>query len=381
MQILHISDTHLGARKYNLDSREKDIYETFSQLIDIAIREHVNAIIHTGDLFDTYHPPPQAFKVAIDNLKKINDKGIPFISIPGDHDTPKRRSSIYPQRIFADSLNYIKLLTTRNTEHYDLSIDGKTLQIFGIEHIPTLSRDTLLNTLQQLKPKGDRNILMLHQGLRNILPYDGAWQLEVGDLPKGFDYYAFGHFHTRKIEKLGTGVLSIAGSPDIIRDEEIEGYKKSKKGAFLVDLSKKDVEIHNIDTDIRVQDFVTINTDTVDQDINAIINKYKNCKKKPILHIILEGSSVSKTLIFKKLSKLEEYTEFYRIAKDNTISNKEEKITLPSSNTISEIISAFLRSRNYNDDEINKILEIINNYDSDNVYLLIKNFAGVNDED
>lgn len=69
MLIMHISDTHLGKRQYSLIEREKDVYQTFSQLIDIAIKEHVNAIIHSGDLFDVFNPSNNAIVEAIRNLK------------------------------------------------------------------------------------------------------------------------------------------------------------------------------------------------------------------------------------------------------------------------------------------------------------------------
>lgn len=385
MQILHISDTHLGVRRYNLESRENDVYEVFGNLIDIAINEHVNAVIHTGDLFDTYHPYPNSIKVAIDNLKKLKDKGIPFISIPGDHDTPKRRGMIYPQRLLVD-LELLKLLTDEKVgpnsdkirpAHYDISNNGMTLRIYGIKHIPTISRDLLIDSLHNLKPEGDRKILMMHQGLRSLLPFEGAWQIEEGDLPDGINYYAMGHFHTRFKERVKSGILAIAGSPDIIREEEIEGYNRFKKGAFLVDLSKKEVEVYDINLDIRPQEIVTLHVEKIDVELDLLTKKYSAYKKKPILHIILEGSPVSKMSIFKKLSRLECCTEFYRVVKDNTTSGREEKIELPSEHTITDIITSYLKSKGYNDEEAKLILEIINNYDSDDVELLIKKFAGL----
>jgi DNA repair exonuclease SbcCD nuclease subunit len=375
MQILHISDTHLGARKYNLDSREEDIYETFTQLIDYAIKEHVDAIIHTGDLFDTYHPQMSAMKVAIDNLKRIQGK-IPFISIAGDHDTPKRRGAIYPQRILAESLNLLVFLTG-DEKGYEINKDNIRLRIYGIKHIPTVARETLLKKLSSIKPEGDRNILMLHQGLRSKLPYEGAWQLEEGELPKGFNYYAFGHFHSRFIENLGDGKLGIAGSPEIIRDDEIEAWEKDGKGGYLIDLSKKEIEIQKINTDIRPQKIVTINTKNLDNEINNLIRIFSKCKKKPILHIILEGEAVSKSLLFKKLSILENVTEFYRIAKDNTTYGEEKNVELPKDSTISQIIMTYLKNLGYTEEESKLILEIINNYDSDDIYTIIKKFAGV----
>ncbi|WP_054838336.1 DNA repair exonuclease [Sulfuracidifex metallicus] len=98
MQLLHISDTHLGKRQYGLEERESDVYETFSNLIDLAIEERVKAVIHTGDLFDQPNPPNNAIYHALTEIKRLTEKGIMFLNIPGDHDTPKRNGEKYPQK-------------------------------------------------------------------------------------------------------------------------------------------------------------------------------------------------------------------------------------------------------------------------------------------
>ena len=41
----HISDTHLGLQQYGLEEREKDIYDSFNQAIDISINDHVDFVI------------------------------------------------------------------------------------------------------------------------------------------------------------------------------------------------------------------------------------------------------------------------------------------------------------------------------------------------
>jgi len=58
-RILHVSDTPIGYQQYRNTTRREDFFEAFEQTIDIARGEHpnhdnepVDAVLHTGDLFD-----------------------------------------------------------------------------------------------------------------------------------------------------------------------------------------------------------------------------------------------------------------------------------------------------------------------------------------
>jgi DNA repair exonuclease SbcCD nuclease subunit len=52
MQFAHISDTHLGARQFDCDQREQDIYDAFLEAVDHVVEERVDFVLHTGDLFE-----------------------------------------------------------------------------------------------------------------------------------------------------------------------------------------------------------------------------------------------------------------------------------------------------------------------------------------
>jgi len=372
MLVLHISDTHLGKRQYNQDFREDDVYSTFTQLIDIAIKEHVDAIIHSGDLFDVNEPPPRAILHAIKELKRLKDNGIKFVSIAGDHDTPKRKNSIFPQRI----LEEYELLTL---------LDGKSIkindvEIHGISHKPNIVIKDLKNKLISAKPESNKSILLLHQGLRELLPFNGSWQIEVSDLPSGFSVYAVGHFHSRYKQVLPNGgILEIAGSPDIMREEEIEDYEKYKKGATLIDFSKKEVEIQYINTDIRPQIVTEINTDKLDSEVDKVMRQLSVFKqKKPILHVILKGQSIRRDLVIKKLSRLNEVVEYWRIYKDDTYLVKEDKDTNIKYSSIDELILNYLTTKaGYKKEEAELVLQIIKEDDEETLIKLLKTFAGV----
>ena len=364
MLILHISDTHLGKRQYSLSEREKDIYNVFSQLIDIAIKEHVDAVIHSGDLFDEYNPSNNALVYAIQGLKKLKDANIPFLSIPGDHDTPKRKGVLYPHRTLSE-VDLIRILD------YQKPFVLNNLEIYGIPHIPTVAKTELKKILSSLKPKTKKSILLMHQGIKEILPYESAWPIDsVGDLPDGFGYYALGHFHTRwKLEREDGSIVAIAGSPDIMREEEIDGYNKYGKGAYLIDFSKELPKLQEINLDIRPQKVVTINTKNLSADIQKLKNELKNEKVKPILHIILKGDSIKKDVLNRELALLDSVALYYRIYKDETRQVLGDVVlTLPKEKGLDNIIIEYLtKCEGFDRTEASLILELIKNVDSEDI--------------
>ncbi|MEM3516027.1 MAG: DNA double-strand break repair protein Mre11 [Saccharolobus sp.] len=375
MLILHISDTHLGKRQYSLSEREKDVYNVFSQLIDIAIKEHVDAVIHSGDLFDEYNPSNNALVYAIQGLKKLKDANIPFLSIPGDHDTPKRKGVLYPQRTLSE-VDLIRMLD------YQKPFVLNNLEIYGIPHIPTVAKTELKKILLSLKPKTKKSILLMHQGIKEILPYESAWQIDsVGDLPDGFGYYALGHFHTRwKLERGDGSIVAIAGSPDIMREEEIDGYNKYGKGAYLIDFSKELPKLQEINLDIRPQKVVTINTKNLSADIQKLKNELKNEKVKPLLHIILKGDSIKKDVLNRELALLDSVALYYRIYKDETRQVLGDVVlTLPKEKGLDNIIIEYLtKYEGFDKTEANLILELIKNVDSEDIISdLITKLTGV----
>ena len=72
-----MSDTHLGWRslhRVNVDGRnqrECDVYDAFARAIDKTIDLMPDLVIHSGDLFDGYHPSSAALKVCLDGIRRL----------------------------------------------------------------------------------------------------------------------------------------------------------------------------------------------------------------------------------------------------------------------------------------------------------------------
>lgn len=90
MKLLHTSDWHLGKRLESL-SRLEEQKDVLDEICEIAEAEQVDAVLISGDLFDTYNPPTEAVDLFYKTLKRLANNGKrAVIAIAGNHDSPDR---------------------------------------------------------------------------------------------------------------------------------------------------------------------------------------------------------------------------------------------------------------------------------------------------
>ena len=108
-----------------------------------------------------------------------------------------------------------------------------------MEHptLPSTTQKILIERLENVEKASQnhkKRVLVVHQGIDLYLPYE--YEIKIGDIPKTFNYCAFGHIHERIVDDFGEGKLAYPGSTEVWRSNELEGYKKNGKGFYLVDL-------------------------------------------------------------------------------------------------------------------------------------------------
>lgn len=90
MRILHTADWHLGKRLEDF-SRLDEQFVVMNEICEIADREHVDIVLVSGDLFDTFNPPTEAVDLFYKTLKRLSNGGRrPVLAIAGNHDSPDR---------------------------------------------------------------------------------------------------------------------------------------------------------------------------------------------------------------------------------------------------------------------------------------------------
>lgn len=297
MRFAHLSDTHLGYRQYGLIDREKDFYNGFERIIDKIIDMDLDFVIHSGDLFENSRPSTDALIVVQKEINKLTDAGIPFYAIAGNHDLSRRVNPIPPQVLFRD--NGIKLISP--IKPYFKQDD---YFIGGVPYMPqnrNLAFKEKLETLSK-KAKGSTNkILVLHQGIDKYIP---QYELEIGDIPTNFNYYAMGHLHNYINDSYGEGRLVYPGSTEIWKSNELNDYKINGKGFVLVEMDEGNVETERVSVDLPRQ-FINIRVDykKLYSEMPNFIKEISELELKPIVNINVFGSDFTSSEVYEYLNK------------------------------------------------------------------------------
>ena len=284
MKFAHLADTHLGYRQFGLYEREKDFYEVFEKITDKIIEEKVDFVIHSGDLFDNSRPSPLALLTFQKCLIKFKNANIPVYAIAGNHDSVLRKGAIPPQVLFKKF--GLKVISPINTNYM-----YKDVFIAGLPYYSSSQYKNLKNKLSDLSKKAanhEKSILVLHQGIDKY--FNLQYELEIGDVPDNFTYYAMGHLHNFINDDFGEGKLVYPGSSEVWKTSELEDYRKNGKGFVIVDLDGKKPSIDRIKIDIP-REFIerTLDYDNLASGIEAIKQTIKDFDKKPILNLTVNN--------------------------------------------------------------------------------------------
>ena len=284
MKFAHLADTHLGYRQFGLHDREKDFYEVFEKIIDKIIEEDVDFVIHSGDLFDNSRPSPMALLTFQKGLIKLKNANIPIYAIAGNHDSIQRKGTIPPQVLFKKL--GLKVISPINTNYM-----YENVFIAGLPFYPSSQDKNLKNKLAELSKKAanhEKSILVLHQGIDKY--FNLQYELEIGDIPDNFNYYAMGHLHNYINDDFGKGKLVYPGSSEIWKTTEIPDYRNNGKGFVIVDLDGSKPSVDRIKIDLP-REFIERSLDYNDltSGIEGIKETIKDFDKKPILNLTVKN--------------------------------------------------------------------------------------------
>jgi len=90
MELLHLTDTHLGLDRWFVGAapgwrRADDHLLAMRLALAPALRGEVDLVVHSGDLFDRSRPPPRAVAEARALLAEVGAR-VPVLLFPGNHD-------------------------------------------------------------------------------------------------------------------------------------------------------------------------------------------------------------------------------------------------------------------------------------------------------
>ena len=227
MRVLHTADFHAGRLLRGYD-RTPEIHDALTEIAGLAKTERADAVLVSGDLFDTGNPSADAEAAVFDFFLRLRDAGIPGIVIAGNHDSAARLASV------AGLLGWVGIQAvaqpTANPVDMVRSVQTRSGEALTVGALPYLSERRLVKAADLLggdtgawRQKyregmgfflrrlgegfvpGHVNMLMAHttmdgavpSGSERTLQFDlaNAYTVSGLQLPPGAQYVALGHVH------------------------------------------------------------------------------------------------------------------------------------------------------------------------------------------
>ncbi len=344
VRLAHLADTHLGYKQYNLEEREKDIYDALEEIGDKILEEHADIVVHSGDLFDSPRPTPQAYFAFKKFLKKLDGK-VKFFAVLGDHDRPKSRG-VAPHVLFGDQVQVLGVST--NAEYQSVNVGGQDVLVAGLSSLSRAYRVVLVEELKKLgalQLDGKVGVLVLHEGIDKFFPFGS--ELSLDEVPRNFSYVAMGHLHARIKASFGEGELAYPGSSEIIRKDEISGWRKLGKGFYIVDLEGDDVEVRDVNLEcIRPQIEAKLSCAHFEKELGDVVRLTEGMAKLPILHVRVEGKDIDRQGVHQALTEaLADRTLAFRqeVVEEAELSLPELK---PGSFYVNQVVRDYFKDEN-----------------------------------
>ena len=228
-----MADVHLGATpeagKAYSEKRANEIWESFSEMIDICEEEQIELLLIAGDLF---HRQPLLRELKEMNYLFSKLTKTKVVLIAGNHDYI-RKDSYYltfewaqnVHTLFDEQMGYVEFPEI-NACVYGLSYHSKTIQ-------KPLYRN------QRAKKRQKIEILLAHGGDETHIPFKKQDLLELG-----YTYVALGHIH--KPAELEANKMHYAGSLEPLDKTETgkHGYVFGEVSATKVGIAEaKAIEV------------------------------------------------------------------------------------------------------------------------------------------
>ena len=208
MRILHLTDTHLGARQSFVGApgggrRADDRQAALERALAPVEAGEVELVIHSGDVFDRSHPPARAVAQALATLSAAA-RQVPVVLLRGNHDRWGLTRSLPTGRV---GLHIVD-------EASQLDLLGLRLALAPFRrHAESWAADAARAW------GGGADLLVCHQAfdgaqVPGLTFRVGAQRETVGEahLPRGVGHVLCGHIHPRQAIRVGGALVVHPGA-------------------------------------------------------------------------------------------------------------------------------------------------------------------------
>lgn len=355
IELYHISDTHLGRRQYKSDIRKKDFGRAFDQVIQDAIDNQVDAVIHTGDLFDSPNPGTTAISQVMKPLRRLDDHNIPFLGIVGNHERKMKEQWL---NIFSELENIHRL----GTDAYEITTEDTNIGIYGVDAIRKPRWDSKEFKLQNPE-KYENTLLCMHELFVELVPPTKA-DYEIQSVLDRLNFVpnaiALGDYHAPAETEIDGTQVFYAGATE--RTSPSDNKPSYRKLEVTDEITTTVIPVSGSDGEPIPRPFKNIELDLTDNMSMGDVRKYieeipKEEREVSVVRVVLNGSNTASIGIQDCYTILGSYDIPVKYVHDNRekyIADTEsvnEVISNPTDDNIEDLL----------DDEINDISENIQN--------------------
>lgn len=232
-KFIHCADIHLG-KQLNLNSNleenlkiplNKIVENTFTNMVDLALKEKADFILIAGDLYDLENRSIKASKFFLKQALKLKKEGIKIYIISGNHDPAGEKKEPFS---LPDNIKYFSSDKVETENFYQK--DELSARILGQSYRQRYEDRSMYN-YYTAADSSTFNIALLHTNLTKDSSYVPVTKKDLISKNK-IDYWALGHIH--QYEKINN-------KPGIFYSGTIQGRDISEtqnKGAILVEVDQ-----------------------------------------------------------------------------------------------------------------------------------------------
>lgn len=233
MNFLHVSDLHIG-KKLCGKSLIEDQRHILAEILAMAAREDIHALLIAGDIYDKSQPGGEAVELAGWFLTELSKTGKPCFIVSGNHDSAEQVA--YCRSILSGANIHVSPAYGGTPERHVLRDEAGEIHIYLLPFLrPMLVRRAYPERAKEIGGYADalrvaveemhidpsaRNVLVAHQfvlGASDPELTDSEERMVGGvdavpaDIFSGFDYVALGHLHAP--QRVKGDRIRYAGSP------------------------------------------------------------------------------------------------------------------------------------------------------------------------
>ena len=276
-RVIHTGDTHIGYRQYNAPERRRDFLDAFEGVIDDAIEDDVEAVVHAGDLFHDRRPGLVDLQGTVEILGRLADATIPFLAVVGNHEGKRDAQWL---DLFAD----IGLATRLGSSPQVVD----QVALYGLDFVPRSKRSDLSYEFEPVPSEAEYAVLVSHGLFEPFAHADWDTERLLEESTVEFDAVLLGDNHTPDTAEVLDTWVTYCGST-----ERASASERDARGYNLIsfpDDGTADVSITRRSlTDTR--EFVFVDVDLgPDEGIDRVRNRIREYDVDDAVVIVtLEG--------------------------------------------------------------------------------------------